>query len=69
MGIVCRDNTVHMCLAKDAAMFGSGSSIIGILKRHGFLPTCRVMQLLLWMYATAEGGSLPHNFFVDVGKI
>ena len=57
-----------MCLAKDPAMFGSGASIVGILKKHGFLPTCRVMQLLLWMYATADGGTLPHNFFVDVGK-
>jgi hypothetical protein len=63
-----RENSVHMCLAHDAQKYGSGSSIISILERHGFLPTCRVMQLMLWMYATVEGGSLPHNFFVDVGE-
>jgi hypothetical protein len=64
---IFRANVVHMCVAKDSAKYGSGTSIIAILEKHGFLPTCRVQQLLLWMYATAEGGSLPHNFFVDVG--
>mmetsp|Transcript_35992 Transcript_35992/g.67126 ORF Transcript_35992/g.67126 Transcript_35992/m.67126 type:complete len:382 (+) Transcript_35992:92-1237(+) len=63
-----RENIVHMCLAHDAQKYGSGSSIISILTQHGFLPTCRVMQLMLWMYATVEGGHLPHNFFVDVGS-
>lgn len=57
-----------MCLAHDAQKYGAGTSIISILTQHGFLPTCRVMQLMLWMYATAEGGHLPHNFFVDVGE-
>jgi FkbM family methyltransferase len=61
-------NVVDMCVALDAKKMKDGASIIAILQQRGFLPTCRVMQLMLWMLSTASGGVLDHTMFVDVGS-
>jgi FkbM family methyltransferase len=60
-----------MCIALDGHKLKGGSSIIAVLQQRGFLPTCRVMQLMLWMLSPAAGGGggvLAHNLFVDVGS-
>ena len=34
---------------------------------RGYLPTCRVMHLMLWMASEVSGHRLGKDFFVDVG--
>lgn len=45
-------------------------SIINLITSRGYLPTCRIMQLMLWMDATVSNpskGAMRRDFFVDVG--
>jgi FkbM family methyltransferase len=56
-----------ICVALDPLRLKQESSIGLILERRGYLPTCRVMQIMLWMMATVSGGVLSSNLFVDVG--
>jgi len=45
-----------------------GSTITGVINTRGYLPTCRVMHLLLWMHAETLPGKLTErNLFVDIG--
>ena len=45
-----------------------GMSIMALLDSRGYLPTCRVMQLMLWMAAEAkEKKHIHRNYFVDIG--
>lgn len=43
-------------------------SIINLIYSRGYLPTCRVMQLLLWMSSMVhDREALKRELFVDVG--
>jgi FkbM family methyltransferase len=57
-----------MCVGHNEQDLKNGMSIISLIKSRGFLPSCRVLQLMLWMHAeTIETGALPKDFFVDIG--
>lgn len=53
----------------------NGMTIIKLVESRGYLPTCRVMQLMLWMaseVATDPGinpypGLMPKDAFIDIG--
>jgi FkbM family methyltransferase len=59
---------IDMCVALDSTKLKAGMSIIKILETRGYLPTCRVMQIMLWMLATTTGGILNNRIFIDVGS-
>jgi FkbM family methyltransferase len=47
----------------------NGMSIINLINSRGYLPTCRVMQVMLWMSASvSEGGQQSRDSFVDIGS-
>lgn len=57
-----------MCTGQNHQDLKNGMSIINLINSRGFLPTCRVMQLMLWMAAEAnEKGSILKDTFVDIG--
>jgi hypothetical protein len=57
-----------MCTGQTDQDLKNGMSIINLINSRGFLPTCRVMQLMLWMGGTVnERGYLGRELFVDVG--
>lgn len=57
-----------MCTGQTDQDLKNGMSIINLINSRGFLPTCRVMQLMLWMAGTVnERGNLAKDLFVDVG--
>lgn len=61
-----------ICLAQsDQYLKVDGNSITDLIKARSFLPTCRVMQLMLWMYSFFSETSTSHTgakeYFVDVG--
>eukprot|EP01031_Cornospumella_fuschlensis_P044339 gene44339-54222_t len=61
-----------ICLAQsDQYLKVDGNSITDLIKARSFLPTCRVMQLMLWMYSffadAPSGHSGSKEYFVDVG--
>ena len=59
----------NMCMGQTDQDLKNGMSIINLINSRGFLPTCRVMHLMLWMMSEAT----PHhyiqraNYFIDVG--
>lgn len=58
----------QMCMGQTDQDLKNGMSIINLINSRGYLPTCRVMQLMLWMAGTAsENGIMPRETFVDVG--
>jgi hypothetical protein len=58
----------QMCTGQTDQDLKNGMSIINLINSRGFLPTCRVMQLMLWMAGTVnERGYLGRELFVDVG--
>lgn len=62
----------QFCLAQtDQYLNVSGNSVTGMIQGRGFMPTCRVMQLMLWMRAIVSHNALGANeresLFVDVG--
>lgn len=58
-----------MCVGQTDIDLKNGMSIINLIGSRGYLPTCRVMNLMLWMHSqVAEGFSVPNDFFVDVGS-
>jgi len=57
-----------MCTGQTDQDLKNGMSIINLINARGFLPTCRVMQLMLWMAASVnDRGTLARELFVDVG--
>ena len=58
-----------MCMGQTNQDLKNGMSIINLVNSRGFLPTCRVMQLMLWMAAQVNDkpGTLFKDTFVDVG--
>ncbi|KAJ1396680.1 S-adenosyl-L-methionine-dependent methyltransferase [Ochromonadaceae sp. CCMP2298] len=58
----------QMCMGQTAQDLKNGMSIINLVNNRGFLPTCRVMQLMLWMAAeVGDKGALHRDTFVDIG--
>ena len=59
---------VQMCTGQTDQDLKNGMSIINLINSRGFLPTCRVMQLMLWMAATVnDKNQMYRDLFVDVG--
>ena len=57
-----------MCMGQTDQDLKNGMSIINLINSRGYLPTCRVMQLMLWMSSSVhENGGLARDTFVDVG--
>jgi hypothetical protein len=64
-----------MCVGMTDQDLKNGMSIINLINSRGFLPTCRIMQLMLWMSSmtTVEMSStgtrrgLFRDTFVDIG--
>lgn len=57
-----------MCTGQTDQDLKNGMSIINLISSRGYLPTCRIMQLMLWMAGTAhDNGMLAKETFVDIG--
>ncbi len=57
-----------MCMGQTDQDLKNGMSIINLINSRGFLPTCRVMQLMLWMAASVNDRAfVAREHFVDVG--
>ena len=60
-----------MCVGMTDQDLKNGMSIINLINSRGYLPTCRVMQLMLWMASmvetTGNKKGLPRDTFVDIG--
>ncbi|RYH14709.1 hypothetical protein EON65_33200 [archaeon] len=57
-----------MCMGQSDQDLKNGMSIINLIYSRGYLPTCRVLHLLVYMAAQAgEKHSVSNDFFVDVG--
>lgn len=57
-----------MCTGQTDQDLKNGMSIINLVNSRGYLPTCRIMQLMLWMASTAhDNGMLAKETFVDIG--
>lgn len=57
-----------MCMGQTDQDLKNGMSIINLINSRGFLPTCRVMQLMLWMAASINDKTfVAREHFVDVG--
>jgi hypothetical protein len=58
----------QMCVGQTDQDLKNGMSIISVIRARGFLPTCRVLQLLLWMSSEVhENKILSRESFIDVG--
>ncbi len=57
-----------MCMGQTDQDLKNGMSIINLIYSRGYLPTCRVLHLMLWMASEIqEKGRLTKDYFVDVG--
>jgi hypothetical protein len=57
-----------MCVGQTDQDLKNGMSIINLINSRSFLPTCRVMQLMLWMSSSVQNhGHMSRDLFVDVG--
>ena len=58
-----------MCLGHNQADLKHGMSIINLITSRGYLPTCRIMQLMQWMHAEVSyNGRIPRDsYFIDIG--
>lgn len=57
-----------MCIGQSPQDLKNGMSIINLIGSRGYLPTCRVMQLMLWMASSVmEKGISTKDYFVDIG--
>jgi hypothetical protein len=57
-----------MCSGQTDQDLKNGMSIINLIGSRGYLPTCRVLQLMLWMSSeVTEKKALGRDTFVDIG--
>lgn len=57
-----------MCTGQTDQDQKNGMSIINLIHSRGYLPTCRIMQLMLWMASeVSDNHALQKDYFVDVG--
>lgn len=75
-GIGCKHQTsyfvnsvveVPMCIGQTDQDLKNGMSIINLITSRGYLPTCRILQLLLWMKSEVFPRGVTRDLFVDVG--
>lgn len=58
-----------MCLGQNSQDMKNGMSIINLIQSRGYLPTCRILQLLLWMSSEVhDHKTIQRDLFVDVGS-
>ena len=58
----------QMCTGQKDQDLKNGMSIINLIGSRGYLPTCRIMQLMLWMASeVSDRKSLSRDLFVDIG--
>lgn len=58
-----------MCMGQTDQDLKNGMSIINLVRSRQYLPTCRVLHLMLWMQSTAhDRNHIPRDLFVDVGS-
>lgn len=58
-----------MCMGQTDQDLKNGMSIINLVRSRQYLPTCRVLHLMLWMHSTVhERSHIPRDLFVDVGS-
>lgn len=57
-----------MCIGQTDQDLKNGMSIIDLIKSRGYLPTCRILQLLLWMSSEMNDNKhLGRETFIDIG--
>eukprot|EP00981_Chlorochromonas_danica_P001790 scaffold381_cov168-Ochromonas_danica.AAC.43 len=57
-----------MCMGQTDTDLKNGMSIINLINSRGFLPTCRILHLLLWMASETQEKHITSNeYFIDVG--
>lgn len=57
-----------MCTGQTDQDLKNGMSIINLIASRGYLPTCRILQLMLWMSSEVhDGRALNRDTFVDIG--
>ena len=57
-----------MCVGQTDRDLKNGMSIIELIKSRGYLPTCRVLQLMLWMSSEVhENKGINREAFIDIG--
>jgi FkbM family methyltransferase len=60
---------VPMCMGTTDQDLKNGMSIINLINSRGYLPTCRIMQVMLWMAASVgDEGKKSRDLFVDIGS-
>ena len=60
--------TFPMCTGRTDQDLKNGMSIINLIASRGYLPTCRILQLLLWMSSEVQQSKhLNRETFVDIG--
>jgi FkbM family methyltransferase len=59
----------HFCLSQSKEYNRNGRSITELVKGRGYMPTCRVLHLLLWMLQQVNDKYSPAKdyYFIDVG--
>jgi FkbM family methyltransferase len=58
----------QMCTGQKDQDLKNGMSIINLIGSRGYLPTCRIMQLMLWMASEINDKKiLVRDLFVDIG--
>jgi FkbM family methyltransferase len=69
--VVSSNTQFQFCIAHDKSYLTNGNSITNLVMVRGFMPTCRVLQLLYWMLLTTTATQpmpLPREaYFIDVG--
>lgn len=56
-----------MCTGQTDQDLKNGMSIINLINGRGYLPTCRILQLLLWMSSEVQSNKQLRETFVDIG--
>ena len=56
-----------MCMGQTDQDLKNGMSIINLINSRGYLPTCRILHLLLWMSSTTHDRAYTRDYFIDVG--
>lgn len=59
----------HLCLSQSKEYQKNGRSITELIKGRGYMPTCRVLHLLLWMLEQVDdpNAATKDSYFIDVG--
>lgn len=60
----------QMCVGQSPIDLKNGMSIINLIQTRGYLPTCRVLHLMLWMQSETvfdSGMENRRDAFIDIG--